>query len=198
MRKSTRAKINIALGQIIYDFHEGFSMKNVSLKIFLIFSLLFSLSIASTVLAQNGDIDLSGGLETNHQNYFYKDPNKAFLQAFFPGILIHGYGHFYADDQLTGDVLLTGEVVSLLSVGCGILIESDTTTFSGGILGNSQNAGTIGTNMIWGGIAAFTLLWVVDMAHAPTAASDYDAEHDLKPIAYMEQNSPVLALACRF
>jgi hypothetical protein len=198
LRKSARTKISMALDQIIYDFHEGFSMKNISLKIFLILSFLFSLSIASTVLAQNGDIDLSGGLETNHQNYFYKDPNKAFLQALFPGILIHGYGHFYANDQLTGDVLLTGEVVSLLSIGCGILIESDTTTFSGGILGNSQNAGTVGTNMIWGGIAAFTLLWVVDMAHAPTAASDYDAEHGLKPIAYMEQNSPVLALACRF
>jgi hypothetical protein len=173
-------------------------MKNFSIIIFLILAFVFISSLSSQAFAQNGDIGLSGGLETNHQNYFYKDPNKAFLQAFFPGLLIHGYGHFYADDQLTGDVLLTGEVVSLLSVGCGILIESNTTTFSGGILGDSNNAGTIGTNMIWGGIAAFTLLWVVDMAHAPTAASDYDAQHDLKPIAYMEQNSPVLALACRF
>ncbi len=97
-------------------------MKNFLINIFLIF--VFILSIGSKVFAQNGDIDLSGGLETNHQNYFYKDPNKAFLQALFPGVLIHGYGHFYADDQLTGDVLLTGEVVSLLSIGCGILIRS--------------------------------------------------------------------------
>jgi len=192
------ARIKKVHCQIICYFHKGSSMKKKSLKILLVFAFLFTLSISSNVLAQNGDIDLSGGLETNHQNYFYKDPNKAFLQAFFPGILIHGYGHFYADDQLTGDVLLTGEVVSLLSIGCGILIESNTTTFSGGILGDSMNAGTVGTNMIWGGIAAFTLLWVVDMAHAPTAASDYDNEHGLKPIAYMEQNSPVLALACRF
>jgi hypothetical protein len=173
-------------------------MKKVSITILPLLAFLFTLSYSSNALAQSGDVDLSGGLETNHQNYFYKDPNKAFLQAFFPGLLIHGYGHFYADDQLTGDVLLTGEVVSLISIGCGLLIESNTSTFSGGILGDSQNAGTVGTNMIWGGIAAFTLLWVVDMAHAPTAASDYDAEHGLKPIAYMEQGSPVLAMAYHF
>ena len=173
-------------------------MKKVLIKILSLSAFLLTLFYSSNTFAQSGDVDLSGGLETNHQNYFYKDPNKAFLQAFFPGLLIHGYGHFYADDQLTGDVLLTGEVVSLISIGCGLLIESNTTTFSGGILGDSQNAGTVGTNMIWGGIAAFTLLWVVDMAHAPTAASDYDAEHGLKPIAYMEHDGPILAMAYHF
>src|SRR5579862_4715127 len=103
-------------------------------------SFLFFISLAS---AQNSDTGLSGSLETNHQDYFYKDPNKAFLLAFFPGLLIHGYGHFYADDDLMGNVLLTGEVVSVLSVGLGALIKSDTTTFSGGILGSSSNSATI-------------------------------------------------------
>lgn len=173
-------------------------MKNTSSKVLFTLAVLFSLSFSTYSFAQSGDIDLSGGLETNHQNYFYKDPNKAFLQAFFPGVLIHGYGHFYADDQLTGDILLTGEVLSVLSVGCGVLIQSNTTTFSGGILGDSLNANNIATNLIWGGIAAYTLLWVVDMAHAPTAASDYDEEHNLKPMAYMEKNAPVLAFAYKF
>ena len=156
---------------------------------------LFSASMA---LGQNSDTGLSGSLETNHQNYFYKDPNKAFLLAFFPGLLIHGYGHFYAEDQMMGDVLLTGEVVSVLSVGLGLIIQSDTTTFSGGLLGNSTNANTIATNMIWGGVIAFGALWIVDMAHAPTAAKDYNDEHGLKPIAYLEKSRPSLALAYRF
>ena len=158
--------------------------------------LLFS--SVSTLFAQNSDTGLSGSLETNHQNYFYKDPNKAFLLAFFPGLLIHGYGHFYADDQLMGNVLLTGEVVSVLSVGLGALIKSDTTTFSGGLLGDSANANNIGNNLIWGGIIFFTGLWIVDMAHAPTAAKDYNDDHGLKPIAYLDQNRPNLALAYRF
>src|SRR5579859_2542307 len=152
-----------------------------SLKLFLAAAFIFAVSIAQ---AQTADTGLSGSLETNHQNYFYKDPNKAFLLAFFPGLLIHGYGHFYAEDHLMGDVLLTGEVVSVLSVGMGILIKSDTTTFSGGILGDPTNSLGVGNNLIWGGIIAFAGLWIVDMAHAPTAAKDYDDEHGLKPIAY--------------
>ena len=148
-------------------------MKKFKNKI-LFFHLILFLLVVSDGFAQNSDMGLSGSLETNHQDYFYKDPNKAFLLAFFPGILIHGYGHFYADDYLMGNVLLTGEVVSVVSVGLGVLIKSDTATFSGGILGNSTNSSNIGTNLIWGGIIAFTGLWIVDMAHAPTAANDYD------------------------
>jgi len=51
---------------------------------------------------------------------------------------------------------------------------------------------------MWGGIIAFTGLWIVDMAHAPTAAKDYNDEHGLKPIAYFDQSRPTLALAYRF
>ncbi len=172
-------------------------MKSKLPQIFYLFALAFIISVSSAS-AQNADTGLSGSLETNHQDYFYKDPNKAFLLAFFPGLLIHGYGHFYADDNLMGNVLLTGEVVSVLSVGLGLLIESDTTTFSGGLLGSPNNAGTVGTNLIWGGVIAFAGLWIVDMAHAPTAAEDYDFEHDLKPVVYLDQNRPTLALAYRF
>jgi hypothetical protein len=173
-------------------------MKIQNYKISILLPVIF-LFVASAVWAQNSDTGLSGSLETNHQDYFYKDPNKAFLLAFFPGILIHGYGHFYADDNLMGNVLLTGEVVSVVSVGLGLLIKSDTNTFSGGILGDPSNSATIGTNLIWGGIIAFTGLWIVDMAHAPTAASDYDDEHGLKPVAYLgDNNRPTLDLAYRF
>jgi hypothetical protein len=174
-------------------------MKNKFLKITLIFVVMVLISsIISIAFAENYDTGLSGSLETNHQNYFYKDPNKAFLLAFFPGILIHGYGHFYADDNMMGNVLLTGEVVSVLSVGMGALIKSDTNTFSGGLLGDKTNAANIGNNLIWGGVIAFGALWIVDMAHAPTAAKDYNDEHGLKPIAYFEKERPVLALAYKF
>ncbi len=169
--------------------------KKSHLSLFFAVLILFS---TSKTFAQSSDTGLSGSLETNHQNYFYKDPNKAFLLAFFPGLLIHGYGHFYAEDHLTGDVLLTGEVISVLSVGLGALIKSDTKTFSGGYLGDPSNAKEVGTNLIWGGVIAFTALWIVDMAHAPTAAKDYDDEHNLKPIAYFDQSRPTFALALRF
>ncbi len=159
----------------------------------------FTFFLASPfVFAQQSDPGLSGSLETNHQYYFYKDPNKAFLLALFPGLLIHGYGHFYAGDNLTGDMLLGGEVISVLSVGLGALIKSDTTDFSGGLLGDANNANSVGTNLIWGGIIAFGGFWIIDMAHAPIAAQDYDNEHGLKPIVYLENDHPILALACKF
>lgn len=172
-------------------------MKSRLLQTFFLLTLAFLLS-ASFVSAQNADTGLSGSLETNHQDYFYKDPNKAFLLAFFPGLLIHGYGHFYADDNIMGDVLLTGEVVSVLSVGFGALIDTNTSTFSGGLLGSPSSAANLASNLIWGGVVAFTGLWIVDMAHAPTAAKDYDEEHDLKPVVYLDQNRPTLDLAYRF
>lgn len=172
-------------------------MKTPISKISFFLVILFLISISFAV-AQNADTGLSGSLETNHQNYFYKDPNKAFLLAFFPGLLIHGYGHFYSDDKLMGNVLLTGEVVSVLSVGLGALIKSDTNTFSGGILGNPNNAANVGNNLIWGGVIAFGALWIVDMADAPTAAQNYDSEHALKPFVYLNQNHPTIALAYRF
>ena len=37
-----------------------------------------------------------------------------------------------------------------------------------------------------------------DMAHAPTAASDYNSEHGLKPIAYMDRNAPGLSFSLSF
>jgi len=166
----------------------------------IILSVVAVLFMASTNLhAQNSDTGLAGSLETNHQNYFYKDPNKAFLLAFFPGLLIHGYGHFYADDQMMGNVLLTGEVVSVVSFGLGALIKSDTSTFSGGLLGTPSDSANIGNNLMWGGVIAFTALWIVDMAHAPTSAKDFNDEHGLKPVAYLDsQQKPMVALAYRF
>jgi len=148
--------------------------------------------------AQDSSAGLSGSLSVNRQERFYKDPNKAFLLAFFPGILIHGNGHFYAGDDLMGNVLLTGEVVSVLSIGLGALMKSDPTTFSGGLLGTPSEADNVGSNLIWGGIIAFAGLWIVDMAHAPTAAKEYNDRYQLKPMVQFDQDHPSLALALRF
>lgn len=174
------------------------SMK-LSARSFILAVSVMILMVSPYIHAQNSDTGLAGSLETNHQNYFYKDPNKAFLLAFFPGLLIHGYGHFYADDQMMGNVLLTGEVVSVVSFGLGALMKSDPNTFSGGILGDPNNATNIGNNLMWGGVIAFTGLWIVDMAHAPTAAKDFNDEHGLKPVAYLDsQQKPMVALAYKF
>ncbi|HVM31585.1 MAG TPA: hypothetical protein VMU88_00480 [bacterium] len=158
----------------------------------------FLLSLSGGQAFAQSDLGLAGSLETNHQTQFYKDPNKAFLVAFFPGFLIHGYGHFYAEDNLMGSALLTGEVLSLASIGTGLIIKSDPSTFSGGILGDSANANQVGSNMIIGGAILFMATWVVDMAHAPAAADDYNHEFNLQPVASLSGDRLNLALAARF
>lgn len=163
----------------------------VSLSVFV---FLFS---TGKVFAQS-DLGLAGSLEANHQTHFYKDPTKAFLLGFFPGFLIHGYGHFYAEDNLMGTMLLTGEVVSLASIGTGLILKSDTSTFSGGILGDPGNTDRVGSDMIIGGSLLFAVTWIVDMAHAPTAAEDYNDEFHLEPVASLTHHRLNFALACRF
>ncbi|HET9869060.1 MAG TPA: hypothetical protein VFR02_01000, partial [bacterium] len=164
------------------------------LMVFALAGLLLSFS-APRLYAQS-DLGLAGSLEANHQTHFYKDPTKAFLLAFFPGFLIHGYGHFYAEDNLMGATLLTGEVLSLASIGTGLIIKSDTSTFSGGILGSPANADQAGSDMIIGGCILFAVTWVADMAHAPTSAEDYNHEFNLEPVASLSGHRVDLALAC--
>ena len=159
-----------------------------------LFWMIFSVSLAQA----QSDLGLSGGLDANHQTHFYKDPTKAFLLGFFPGVLIHGYGHFYAEDNLMGTTLLTGEVLSLISIGSGLLIKSDTSTFSGGLLGNPANADNVGSDLIFGGVLLFGVTWIVDMAHSPTSADDYNHEFNLEPVAYLQDRRPTLAMALRF
>jgi len=163
-----------------------------------VFLLAFLFALSPIVSAQTNDTGLSGSLETSHQTYFYKDPNKALLLAFFPGLLLHGYGHFYAGDNLMGATLLTGEIISVVSIGLGAVMQSDPDSFSGGIFGSSTSAQSLGKDFIIGGAIAFGALWIIDMAHAPTAAKEYDDDHGLKPMAFLEDNRPTLALAYRF
>jgi hypothetical protein len=175
------------------------TMTSCSLQCFRVLFLSFLLlSFSAARLHAQSDLGLAGSLEANHQTHFYKDPSKAFLVSFFPGFLIHGYGHFYAEDDIMGTTLLTGEILSLTSIGAGLVIKSDTTTFSGGLLGDPGNANQVGSDMIFGGVLLFAVTWIVDMAHAPTAAEEYNQEFNLQPVASVTNHQMSLALACRF
>jgi hypothetical protein len=143
---------------------------------------------------------LTGGLVSTQHTRFYKDPTNAFLLAFFPGILIHGFGSFYAQDPLMGTSLLTGEVISLIGVTFGAIIHSNPSNYTGTFLGPSS--GTVKNNganmMLYGGLL-FGITWVVDMVHAPIAARSYDERNNLQPIAWISpQGTPMLAMNWKF
>ncbi len=54
----------------------------------------------------------------------FKDPNKAFLLATFPGLVVPGLGHFYAKDYIMGGVLAALRVGGL-AVGIPGIINRD-------------------------------------------------------------------------
>jgi hypothetical protein len=141
---------------------------------------------------------LSGSLESTRQTHFYKDPTHAFMVAFFPGFLVHGYGHFYAKDKMVGTALLGGEILSLSSMVVGALMQDDPEHFTGGIFGGNRNVNTTGRRMVIFGGVGFAVTWFADMLHAPTAAKDYNDRYDLKPAASLDKGYPTLALAYRF
>ncbi len=86
--------------------------------------------------------------------------------SIFPGILIHGSGHFYICEPLTGFILLGIEVVGiplslLAAVSCDGTQESECIF------------GTLGVFMLWGS-------WLYDVIAAPIKASKMRKEYELK------------------
>ena len=166
-------------------------------KTILALALALGFAFQSTAPLWAETTGLSGSLETSRNQAFAKDPSRAFLLALFPGLLIHGYGHFYAKDNSMGTVLLTGEVISIASIGLGAAIQNSPSSFSGSFLGN--NAVRRRKDMVLYGAIFFGLTWIADMAHAPTAAKEYNYEHNLTPaFSFNEKGRPQMVLAYRF
>lgn len=142
---------------------------------------------------------LSGSLESSRSTHFYKDPTKALMLAVFPGFLVHGYGHLYAKDKLTGTALLGGEILSLTAIGMGAIMKADPEQYQGGIFGNNNATvdNTARRMIIYGGVG-FAVTWFADILHAPTAAKDYNDRWNLTPVASFQGSTPVLAFAVRF
>jgi hypothetical protein len=162
--------------------------------------LILALLVAAPAFgAPAATTGLSGSLESSRGTHFYKEPTRALMLAVFPGLLIHGYGHLYAKDKLTGTALLGGEILSLTAIGMGALMKSDPEQYSGGIFGTSNDVveRTGRRMMIYGGIG-FAVTWFADILHAPTAAKDYNDRWNLSPVASIEDGTPTLAFAVRF
>jgi len=140
---------------------------------------------------------LSGSLESSRNQAFAKDPSKALLVAFFPGVIIHGYGHFYAKDSTMGTALLGGEIVGITAFTVGAMMHANPQNFTDSWVGkNAKNKGR--SLELYGGVF-FGLTWLADILHAPTAVREYNEEHGLQPILSMNSvGNPQLMLAYRF
>ena len=97
----------------------------------------------------------------------YKSEDTAFLLALLPGFFIHGLGHIYAGDRLTGFALFGIEVVSALTVvGVGVH----------GAFGGKTIDSKFGLRnfIFFAGLVGFFGSWVYDFLHADTAVRKYN------------------------
>ena len=106
--------------------------------------------------------------------------DTAFLHSIFPGLIIHGSGHFYAKNQNVGMSLMSAEIVSLIIMAVSI----------NEVLAPVQpdQSNSVSTAVFLTGLTMFTVSWAWDMIFARSAAADYNSTHtfllsDAKPAA---------------
>ncbi len=93
----------------------------------------------------------------------------AFQKAIFPGLLIHGSGHFYARDQNTGYMLLSAEIVSLILM---------TISFSEIISPVTKDQSFNVTKVIfYSGLTVFGGTWLYDLIFSSGAVKGYNQEN---------------------
>ncbi len=146
-------------------------MKKRIISLTLIF--IFSFVILSPVFSQTSDAVID---ETILEP---KDPILATVIAIGPGLLAHGFGHFYAEDYRMGLALFGTEIVSLIIIGVGYLITATPNNFTS-IGGNTDTVKRGGLITLFSGVALFTIGWVADIAMAGRAAEQYNIEHNME------------------
>jgi hypothetical protein len=108
-------------------------------------------------------------------------PATASALAVFPGIILHGSGHFYAGRPWVGTALALTEAVSLYCIYRGYLdiqAGSEEVDLSGSssYSGNSEQVSR-GIGLAVGGTLLFFTSWLFDVTGAPQAAAQVQAEN---------------------
>lgn len=108
-----------------------------------------------------------------------KDPIVATVVAIGPGLLVHGFGHYFTEDYEMG-MWLTG--IELLSIGLMVFGATENTNvdmftvFSG-----SRSASqTSGAWIFAAGFLTFVGTWLVDIFTAGESALQYNRENNLE------------------
>ncbi len=117
-----------------------------------------------------------------------RDPYEAVSKSFWPGFLIHGYGHKVAGDQDTFLSLAGAEIFGALVAGFGAAKLADA--------GVAQGDKDTAQYLVYGGGAMFVLSWAWDVLGSARAARKYNERHRL--ILGAAPGGVVLGLAGEF
>ena len=128
-----------------------------------------------------------------------KDPLLATVFSILPGVVVHGFGNYYAENYDFGTRMFITELVGigLWAAGTNIVQQPENwEPFFGGSHEHSiQQAGHWVTA---GGITLFVLSFLGDLATAHKAAESYNKDHQLHFQLETHLGAPTLALVARF
>ena len=93
----------------------------------------------------------------------------AFQRALFPGIAMHGAGHFYAKDTNMGMSLLAAEIVSLFMMGLSVsdIIQPQ----------EDSQASSVSRAVFFTGLTIFGGSWLYDIIFSGGAAGKFNSEN---------------------
>ena len=131
----------------------------------------YTLALASHNQGILQDQNLNQSEQTNPENYKqyprYKSEEKASMLAFFPGIIVHGIGHIYANAPITGAILFVAEMLAI-----PMIFNSTSSIFYFGPYERKYSG--IKNVLEFTGVLLFLGSWIYDIAHASTAARKYN------------------------
>jgi TM2 domain-containing membrane protein YozV len=108
-----------------------------------------------------------------------KSPLIALGIAFFPGIIVHGVGHFYAGKPKTGSLLLIGELVGVGCIAAGIVVISLGVFTKVGTLGAAdimEELSGLASGLMYVGSGLFLGTWIYDVVFAPISCLRYSEQ----------------------
>ncbi|MEI7640913.1 MAG: hypothetical protein WCJ46_05345 [bacterium] len=108
-----------------------------------------------------------------------KDPILATVLALGPGLLAHGWGHFYAEDYRMGLTLFGVEIGSLVGMTIGYFEYANPNGFTS-VAGDYEQVKRAGAITIAASVLFFVATWFVDIARAGSAAEQFNLEHGLE------------------
>jgi hypothetical protein len=93
----------------------------------------------------------------------------AFQKALFPGIAMHGAGHFYARDKNMGMSLLSAEIVALIMMGLSVveLIQPE----------EGSQASNVSQVVFYTGLTIFGGAWLYDILFSGGAVEKFNNEN---------------------
>ena len=91
-----------------------------------------------------------------------KDPGVALLYALFPGLVVHGSGHFYAGEKTAGWVLAGGEILGLCLIAYAVGVRTDYKPQGSSLNDEAETIGVFGVGLFVG-------TWIYDVIGAPLA-----------------------------